>query len=283
MQNGQPDHGDSQGFVLTLLAIYGRSYGQPVWSGGLVRLLGEAGYSATAARATLNRLVGRGLLDRRRNGRLIHYDTTARCAELLAEGDRRILTLGNPDAWDGTWTAVVHTVPESRAQERNRLGRRLRFLGFRPVQDSIWLSPNTRDRDVHNLAVSIGILGQIAVIVGTSPSDLAADQLLERTWNLDALCTQYERFNMRFGPHVPAEPGAEPTIPIQSDQDAFLLRARAAHEFRRFAMLDPNVPEALLPRPTVRLDAAQTFHRVMSHLAQAGQRHFEATMSSRGG
>lgn len=280
MQNRQSDHGDSQGFILTLLAIYGRSYGQPVWSGGLVRLLGEAGYSATAARATLNRLVGRSMLDRRRDGRLVRYQITARCAELLAEGDRRILTLGDPGAWDGTWTAVVHTVPESRALELNRLGRRLRFLGFRPVQDSIWLSPNTRDREVHNLAVSIGIIGQIAVIVGTSPSDLAADQLLERTWNLDGLCAQYECFNKRFGPHVTARPGAKPASPIHSDQDAFLVRARAAHQFRQFAMLDPNVPEVLLPRPTARLDAAKTFHRVMSRLEQAGQRHFETTMST---
>lgn len=280
MQNLQSDHGDSRGFILTLLAIYGRSFGRPVWSGGLVRLLEEAGYSRTASRATLNRLVGREMLDRQRDGRLVHYQITERCAELLAEGDRRILTLGDPGTWDGTWTAVVHTVPESRALERNRLGRRLRFLGFRPVQDSIWLSPNTRDREVHSLAVGIGITGQIAAIVGTSPSDLAADQLLERAWNLDGLCTQYERFNIRFGPHVAAAPEVRPTSPIRSDQDAFLVRARAAHQFRRFAMLDPNVPEILLPRPTTRHDAATTFRRIMSQLEQPGQSYFDDAMST---
>src|SRR3954451_13782169 len=108
MENSQTDRGDSQEFVMTLLAIFGRQHGRALWSGGLVRLLNEAGYSTLAARAALNRLVGRHLLERVRTGRFVHYEITPRCADLLAEGDRRLFTLGDRTEWDGTWTTVWH-------------------------------------------------------------------------------------------------------------------------------------------------------------------------------
>ena len=274
MDNSQTDRGASQEFVMTLLAIFGRQHGRPLWSGGLVRLLNEAGYSTLAARAALNRLVGRDLLERVRQGRLVSYDITPRCAELLAEGDRRLFTLGDHTEWDGTWTTVWHALPESQSLERNRLARRLRFLGFRPVQDSIWLSPNTRDREVHSVAVSIGVADQIGVLVGTSPADLPIDHLAERTWDVQGLCAQYEQFAAEYADSPPDTPNAPAT-----DQDAFLIRARAAYDFRQFAFLDPEVPDRLLPNPSARRAAAEAFRRVMTELERPARRHFDNVMS----
>src|SRR6185312_10819501 len=78
-----------QDLVITLLGTYIRPRGGTAWSGGLVQLLGEFGFSQGAARAALTRLVRRGLLSRVRQGRLIHYRVTERADRLLAEGDRR--------------------------------------------------------------------------------------------------------------------------------------------------------------------------------------------------
>ena len=58
-----------QDLVITLLGTYVRPYGDTVWSGGLVALLGELGFSHGAARVALTRLVRRGLIARRRSGR----------------------------------------------------------------------------------------------------------------------------------------------------------------------------------------------------------------------
>src|SRR5215471_14073298 len=85
-----------QDLVITLLGTYVRPFGDTVWSGGLVALLEELGFSHGAARVALTRLVRRGLLGRVRSGRLVHYRLTPRCDRLLAEGDGRIFLLGNP-------------------------------------------------------------------------------------------------------------------------------------------------------------------------------------------
>ena len=130
-----------QDLVVTMLGTYVRPFARTVWSGGLVVLLGEFGFSDAAARAALTRLVRRGLIARLRSGRLVHYRLTPRCERLLIEGDRRIFTLGRLPAGSGPWTLLWHQIPEERRLERSRLARRLRFLGFGPVQDSVWIAP----------------------------------------------------------------------------------------------------------------------------------------------
>lgn len=274
MDDRRADRGDSQEFVMTLLAIFGRQDDRRLWSGGLVRVLNEVGYSTLAARAALNRLVGRHLLTRVRAGRHVYYEITPRCADLLAEGDRRLFTLGNRAEWDGTWTTVWHALPESQPVERNRLARRLRFLGFRPVQDSIWLSPHTRDREVHGVATSIGVADRIGVLVGTSPADLPVDHLVERAWDVEGLCDRYEQFVAEFADAVPAGSGGP-----DADRAAFMVRVRAAHTFRQFAVLDPEVPDRLLPRPVARHRAAEVFRRVMVELEHPAGRYFDEVVA----
>src|SRR5437660_8937413 len=119
-----------QDLVITMLGTYVRPAGEPVWSGGMVELLGEFGFTEGAARVALTRLVRRGLIDRVRSGRLVHYRVTPRCDRLLAEGDGRIFSLGDPPSAGDCWTVVWHQITEDRRLERSRLARRLRFLGF---------------------------------------------------------------------------------------------------------------------------------------------------------
>src|SRR5581483_10747891 len=65
-----------QDLVITLLGAYVHPREATVWSGGLVQLLGEFGFSTGAARVALARLVRRDLLEPRRDGRLVHYALT---------------------------------------------------------------------------------------------------------------------------------------------------------------------------------------------------------------
>ncbi len=155
-----------QDLVITLLGTYVRPYGARVWSGGLVELLGEFGFSDGAARVALTRLVRRGLLARERSGRLVHYRVTARCDRLLAEGDVRIFSLGELGASDPDgWTVLWHQISEQRRLERARLARRLRFLGFGSVQDSVWVSPHDHSAEVGALLEELGVSGSAVVFV----------------------------------------------------------------------------------------------------------------------
>ena len=73
----QPERGDAalqpQDLAVTILGAHLRRPGQRVWSGGMVEILGEFGFSTEAARAALSRLVTRGLLERQREDERVFY------------------------------------------------------------------------------------------------------------------------------------------------------------------------------------------------------------------
>ena len=152
-----PEQHQPQELVITLLGLYVRPFGERVWSGGLVSLLGELGFSTGAARVALTRLVRRGLIERIREGRLVHYRITPRADRLLFEGHGRIFSLGDPHDDGGTWTVLWHQIPEDRRLERSRLARRLRFLGFGSVQDSVWVSPHDQAVEVARLIEELDV------------------------------------------------------------------------------------------------------------------------------
>ncbi len=200
-----------QDLVITLLGTYVRPFGRAVWSGGLVMLLREFGFSDGAARAALTRLVRRGLIARVRSGRLVHYELTPRCEGLLIEGDGRIFTLGRLPADLGPWTVLWHQIPEDRRLERTRLGRRLRFFGFGSVQDSVWVSPHDHSSEVAGLLGELGVAEHATVFVarvarrrpGEERGGLPA--LVARAWDLSGLADRYGAFCSGFERYLAAD------------------------------------------------------------------------------
>lgn len=260
-----------QDLVITLLGMYVRPFGDTVWSGGLVVLLGELGFSQGAARVALTRLVRRGLIARVRSGRLVHYRVTSRCDRLLAEGDGRIFSLGDPREDGGTWTVVWHQIPEDRRLERSRLARRLRFLGFGPAQDSVWVSPHDHSAEVVELLSELGVSDFATLFVSQVGAAAGLPALVSRAWDLTGLVDRYDAFVREFSPY--RRRGARGAL---SDREAFLARTRLVHRFRGFPPLDPELPEALAPLLRARGRAVETFQVLHRGLGQPSQRHFEA-------
>jgi phenylacetic acid degradation operon negative regulatory protein len=254
-----------QDLVLTLLGAYHvpRDVGA-VWSGGLVRLLAEFGFTEGAARVALNRLVARDLLSRTRNGRLVHYALTPRTLAVLAEGDRRIFTLGERPRRETTWTVLWHSIPEERRLARTRLTSRLRFLGFGSVQDGTWLAPHDREIELAELLTELDVAEHAGVMLGRPATTVDFRSFLARVWDLDELAQRYQAFVEHFR-------GRE----VDSDREAMLLRTRLVHTFREFPFLDPELPEDLVPAPACRADALRLFHFLYPALADAAQRHFD--------
>jgi phenylacetic acid degradation operon negative regulatory protein len=254
--------------VITLLGTYVRPFGDRVWSGGLVTLLGQLGFSTGAARVALTRLVRRGLIARMREGRLVHYRVTPRADRLLAEGDGRIFSLGDPRDDGGTWTVLWHQIPEGRRLERSRLARRLRFLGFGSVQDSVWVSPHDHSDEVSHLLSELEVASYATLFLSRvgGPDGLRA--LVSRAWDLSGLVERYEAFDAEFSPHARRA--------RLDDADAFRVRTRLVHMFRGFPTLDPELPEDLAPLSRPRARAVKTFHAVYEGLSASSQRHFDA-------
>jgi phenylacetic acid degradation operon negative regulatory protein len=258
-----------QNLVVTLLGAYVYPDDRLVWSGGLVRLLGELGFSPGAARVALARLTRRDLLARVRDGRRVHYRVTPRATALLREGERRIFTLGRDDRPAGEWTILSHAVPDERRRERGRLARRLRFLGFGSLQDGVWISPHDRAAEVASLLEELDLVGHAAVVLGrpAGPTDLEA--LVARAWDVDGLARRYRAFELAFGRHAKRAEGSG-----LADRDAFLVRTRLAHTFRQFPSLDPGLPDEVVPTNGHRARAVALFHDLYAALAGPAGRHF---------
>lgn len=260
-----------QELVMTLLG----SHVQPretrqVWSGGLVALLAELGFSDGAARIALARLAHRDLLARHKRGRLVHYTLTSRTVAVLEDGDRRIFSLGREARPAGDWTVLWQNVPEARRQARERLVRRLRFLGFGSIQDGTWLAPHNREEAVVALLKELDVTEYAGLMLGQPSGSLDVRAFAGRAWDLDGLAQRYATFVAEYEGYVP-ESGREKL----DDPGAFWLRTRLVHTFRQFPLLDPELPAELIPAPAKRADAVRLFHDLYAALAPAAQRHFD--------
>ncbi|SDY82100.1 phenylacetic acid degradation operon negative regulatory protein [Amycolatopsis xylanica] len=255
-----------QELVMTLLG----SHVQPretrrVWSGGLVLLLAELGFSDGAARIALARLAHRDLLARHKEGRHVHYSLTRRTLAVLEDGDRRIFSLGRAERPSGDWTVLWQSIPETRRRARERLVRRLRFLGFGSLQDGTWLAPLDREAEVLALLAELDVTEHAGLMLGRPSAALDLRAFVTRAWDLDELDRRYRKFVAEFGS------AGEPA----TDRDAFRLRTRLVHTFREFPALDPELPGELVPVPGKRAAAVALFHDLYAALAPAAQRHFD--------
>jgi phenylacetic acid degradation operon negative regulatory protein len=258
-----------QDLVITILGTYVQHRRRTVWSGGLVMLLGDFGFSAGAARIALLRLVNRGLLDRTRKGRLVFYTLTPRMRTLLAEGDERIFSLGAAPLETDTWTILFQAIPEDMRVERGRLARRLRFLGFGTFQDGTWISPHNRERQVADVIEDLGVASYTGVFVASPAVSLNFSEFVMRVWPLDELTERYRQYVDEFARYARGKRG-----PRLSDREAFLVRTRAMHAFRNFPAEDPELPDDLMSDPKVRARAMEVFNTVYERLSEKSDRYF---------
>lgn len=259
--------------MLTLVGTYVRPRSRPVWAGGLVAALGEFEFSPGAARVALTRLVARDAFVRTKSGRHAQYAITPRTEAILTEGDARIFTLGRTSDGDDDWTVVWHTVPEDRKVERGRLTRRLRFLGFGPMQDGTWIAPRNHEADVNALLDDMDLREHATVWIGRPAGERDLHGIVTRIWDLDELALRYRAFTDEFSPH------AGRAAHDMDDRTALIIRTRLIHAFRQFPFADPELPEQYVAPPPHRCEAVNLFHDVYNSLAEPAQRHFDKVIS----
>ncbi|MBS1678195.1 MAG: PaaX family transcriptional regulator [Actinobacteria bacterium] len=255
-----------QELIVTLFGAYVGADARPAWSGGLVELMSAFGCTTGSSRIALNRVVERGLLERHREGRFISYAPTERLRDLIAVGDRRMAALTDPPEWDSTWTVVWYSIPDELRRVRHRLGRRLRFLGFGPLEDSTWVAPRDQSAEVLPYLERLGVRDRVGIIVGDQQVEPQAT--IARAWDDEELALRYRLFNKRFAPLKRRG---------LSDAEAFVARTLLSDWFRRFPYLDPGLPADVFPAAKERDVAGGLFRTLYPALAKQAQRHFDAT------
>ena len=236
-QRGTPP----QHLLTTILGDYwwGRREGLP--SAALVRLAEEFSVTPLAARAALSRLVRRGLLEVERQGRRASYALTEEAERVLTEGIQRIVAfgLGSPE-WDGRWTVAAFSLPEQSRDLRHLLRTRLRWLGFAPLYDGMWVSAHDVGAAARKVLRELGV--EQSTVLRAEVVEGPGGRPPTAAWDLEELRQTYQDFVDAYAPLrervVRGQVGAT---------EALVARTEVMDTWRTLPGLDPELPQELLP------------------------------------
>lgn len=240
--------------LLTLLGDYWWQRTESLPSAALVALLAEFGVSDSAARAALSRLTRNKLLVTAKNGRRTFVRLSDRAARILDEGASHIFSFGlHTQPWDGNWSVVAFSIPEHNRAARDALRKQLRWLGFAPLYDGLWVSPRDHAAEVVGELAELGITTATAFRATAVPGT-GRDGLPQRAWDLEALQDRYDGF-IEYAAELRERALAGRISPVE----ALVERTRVMDEWRAFPGLDPDLPSELLPKAWPRAAARDLF------------------------
>ncbi|MCD2100436.1 PaaX family transcriptional regulator [Rhodococcus rhodochrous] len=232
---------------------------------GIIALLEYAGYTASSIRVALSRLCADGTLECRREGRKSKYRLAPQMIETIVSVDRRVEQFGREVSWNGRWTIVLASIPDSLRSTRRNMKSRLGYLGFGRMRETAWIAARDCESEVEDLIENLGLDGMVDVFVGEPAGLSDIDELLHRCWDLDALTAGYNDFVVRFAPLVPTNARDDLTA-----EESVLRWMRLTHDYRELVHRDPELPPEVLP------DAARSLrHRVVETYATIHDDLFE--------
>ncbi|MCX6466750.1 MAG: PaaX family transcriptional regulator [Pseudonocardiales bacterium] len=230
----EPGGTRTQALLLTFLGGYLLGRGVHVATGALLEVLHRSGVGEHAARSTVSRMARRGLLHRARRGRRVYLGLTARSREVLHDGEVRVWRTAVVNrAWDGTWTLLSFSMPDSWQAERNALRARLQWAGFGPLQGGLWLAPSPVDV----AAIGAGVEGHVRVFRASALPPTDVDALVRDAWDLDALAARYRGFLDRWD-----RPADRPALP-----DGLAAQLVLQTDWLQVIRRDPRLPARHLP------------------------------------
>lgn len=236
-QTGTPP----QHLIVTLLGDYCLPHRPRLPSAALVGLAGEFGISQMGARAALSRLARRGVVEHSKSGRRTFYRLARETAAVLVGGSRRIAGFTeDAENWDGEWTVVAFSVPEDRREARHLLRSRLRWQGFAPLYDGLWVSPHSTAQEAATTMAELEVGNATVFQAHHVPGN--PDRAPLQAWDLDGIEHAYLSFLQRWQPLIEALRSGD----IHASA-ALVARTEIMDTYRRFPALDPQLPLALMP------------------------------------
>ncbi|MEU7301442.1 PaaX family transcriptional regulator C-terminal domain-containing protein [Streptomyces sp. NPDC007189] len=243
-----------QSLLLSFLGDEVLGRGVCVYTGSVIEVFRRAGVGEQATRSTIARMVGRGLLSRRREGRRTYVGLTERSEAILRDGEQRIWKTGavNRD-WDGTWTLLGFSLPESWQRQRHDLRSQLTWAGFGALFSGLWIAPG--EADVSGIVAELGLEAHVKVFRAHADTGTDVAEMIDDTWDLPELAARYRDFEASWQPY--ASGGARPAA-----EDALALRLRLTAEWLQVIRSDPRLPLPHLPADWPAAGAEQTFRTV---------------------
>jgi len=253
-----------QTLMLNLLGRYLLGRQVVVSAASVIDVFARAGVGEHAARSTLARMVNRGMLTRQRHGRAMYFGLTGQAERILRDGEDRIWRSGavNRD-WDGYWTLLGFSLPESWQRQRHELRSQLTWAGFGPLFNGLWIAPGRIE--VTNLVASLGLESRVKAFHAQTVPGTDIATMVQENWDLDAVASRYHRFLARWqNPDMPARRG-----------DPLALQLLLASDWLQVIRTDPRLPCEHLPAdwPAAKAESLfaeldKTVEQPAGHIAQ---------------
>ncbi|MBC5824005.1 MAG: phenylacetic acid degradation operon negative regulatory protein PaaX [Candidatus Eremiobacteraeota bacterium] len=262
--------------LFTLFGDYAYPSEREVWLGSLVLLGRELGIAAGATRSAVARLARAGWIRARKSKNRSHYGLTEAGRRLIEEGTQRIYHSGEQD-WDGTWCLLLYSIPETKRMLRDRVRKRLAWLGFGALGGGAYASARDMGGPASALVEGFGVGAFASIFTAKLRGPERDADLVRRCWDLPVIAHHYERFIDHYAPRYRRD-AARLTAGTLSDEDAFAARFALTHDFRRFPFVDPDLPDSLLPENWAGTRARRLFEDYHRKLARGALRHFNAVL-----
>lgn len=245
--------------VLTIFGDYWWHVTEPMPTGALLAALMDLGLKEAAARATLARMGRTGLLEVERSGRRTAHALTPRAVAVVDEEAAWLDSFGLVEQpWDGLWSVLAFSIPEVDRSLRHLARNRLRWLGFAPLYDGMWVSP--RDAAARALA-ELRDLGVRDVTSMRARLETSITGGAQSAWDLAETAEEYRRFAAALGDS--RDSAHEP--------DAFRERMRLMLAWQAFRELDTGLPAELLPEDWPRVETRRVWAGRYNDLADAAE------------
>jgi DNA-binding transcriptional regulator PaaX len=231
-----------------------------------LRMLGGQGVAEAAARATLSRMVRKGLLERVQVGRAAHYGLTNRGDNVVRDASVRVLAPEPFQHPDGEWTLLSYSLPESRRDLRHQLRATLTWAGFGGLRDGLWIAPGRVDVAAVFAKSALAEVVDHAEWFAASPMPgVRVEALIQRAWSVDRIRAEHEAFIRTWwsGPH-----GGDPLSEIT------MLGA----DWLRVLRSDPGLPARHMSADWPATQSAAVFRRCYDDLLPAARRFLDSEL-----
>jgi phenylacetic acid degradation operon negative regulatory protein len=253
--------------VLTILGEYGWHLWVPLPPGALVTALTDLGLKEAPARATLARMARSDLLLAERVGRRTTHRLSPHAQDMVDEEGTWLESFGRGEPrWDGLWSVLAFSIPESERSSRHLARSRLRWLGFAPLYDGVWLSPRDSAAEAMAQLRQLGVR-DVTAMRATLETSIAGGP--QSAWALEDVAGEYRRFAADIeAAGIPAEPVA-----------AFRERMRVMLGWQAFRMRDTGIPAELLPADWPRMSTRRAWARRYNELGDCAEARMRLLVS----
>ena len=236
----------ARSLMLTFLGIYALGRNTAISSGSVIEVFKGSGVSEQAVRATLSRMARRGLLVRHRRGRKVYLAISRHAREVLEDGHRRVWASDavNRD-WDGSWTVVGFSMPDTRRRERHDLRSELIWARFGQLRNGLWIAAG--EVEVTDIVQRLGVADSVTVLTAKATKPTESADLVDKAFDVASIAARYRAFLDRWD--VPS--------PMVGAQDDLARQLQLHTDWLHLVRQDPRLPAEHLPDdwPAIRAES----------------------------